>query len=138
MEEPYRHSILQEYVDIVILRDVVERHGVGNIVPLRYLIRHLLGAPSTLFNINRFHNDPKSQGIASGKNTMHEYPEYLTDTYLINAVPIHMRSTQRRQVNTRKVYTINTGLALAFRHDAHHVAPDLIPWPGESMAAPPC
>lgn len=43
VEEPYRRQILQEYVDVVILRNVVERHGVGNIVPLRYLIRHLLG-----------------------------------------------------------------------------------------------
>lgn len=119
VEEPYRHQILQEYVDVVILRDVVERHGVGNVVPLRYLIRHLLGAPATLFSINRFHNDLKSQGIACGKNTLYEYFEYLIDAYLIHVVPIHARSIRRRQVNPRKVYAIDTGLALAFRHDVH-------------------
>ncbi len=119
LEEAYRHPILQEYVDVVILRDVVERHGVGNIVPLRYLIRHLLSAPSTLFSVNRFYNDLKSQGIACGKNTLHEYLGYLVDAYLIDTVPILARSVRRRQVNPRKVYSIDTGLALAFRHDAH-------------------
>lgn len=119
VEEPYRYPILQEYVDVVILRDVVERYGVANIVPLRYLIRSLLGAPATLFSINRFHNDLRSQGIACGKNTLHEYLEYLIDAYLIDTVPIHARSVRRRQVNPRKVYAIDPGLALAFRHDAH-------------------
>ncbi|ALP53222.1 ATPase [Candidatus Tenderia electrophaga] len=119
VEAPYRQQILQEYVDVVILRDVIERHGVTNIVPLRYLIRHLLNAPATLFSVNRFHNDLKSQGIAIGKNTLHEYLEYLIDAYLIDTVPIFARSVRRRQVNPRKVYAIDTGLAQAFRHDAH-------------------
>lgn len=29
-----------------------------------YLIRHLLGAPATLFSINRFHNELKLRGVA--------------------------------------------------------------------------
>jgi len=118
-EDHYRRLILQEYVDVVILRDLVERHGVSNIAPLRYLIRHLLAAPATLFSINRFHNDLRSQGVACGKNTLHEYLEHLVDTYLIDTVSIMARSVRRRQVNPRKVYAIDTGLALAFRHDAH-------------------
>ena len=118
IEAPYRHAILQEYVDVVILRDVVERHGVANITALRYLIRHLLGAPATLFSINRFHNDLKSQGIACGKNSLHEYLAYLIDAFLIDLVPIHSRSLRQQQVNPRKAYVIDTGLALAFCHQA--------------------
>jgi len=112
----YHTRILQEYVDVVVLRDVVERHQVGNVLPLRYLIRHLLASPATLFSINKFHNDLKSQGIACGKNTLHEYFEYLTDAYLIYPVSIHSRSIRAKQVNPRKVYAIDTGLANAFRH----------------------
>lgn len=119
IEARYRHQVLQEYVDVVILRDIVERHSVSNIVPLRYMIRSLLGAPATLFSINRFHNDLKSQGIAVGKNTLHEYLEYLVDACLVETVPIYSRSVRRQQSNPRKVYAIDTGLAQAFRHDAH-------------------
>lgn len=116
IEAPYRVRILQEYVDVVILRDVVERHGIGNLAPLRYLIRHLLGAPACAFSINRFHNDLKSQGIACGKNGLHDYLAYLEDAYLVQSIQIDSRSVRQRQVNPRKVYPIDTGLAQAFRH----------------------
>ena len=116
LKEEYQTRILQEYVDVVILRDVVERYQMGNVLPLRYLIRHLLASPATLFSINKFHNDLKSQSIACGKNTLHEYFEYLTDAYLIYPVSIHSRSVRAKQVNPRKVYAIDTGLANAFRH----------------------
>ncbi len=95
---------------------MVERYQVGNILPLRYLIRHLLASPATLFSINKFHHNLKSQGISCGKNTLHEYFEYLTDAYLIYPVTIHSRSVRAKQVNPRKVYAIDTGLANAFRH----------------------
>lgn len=114
--DEYRIRILQEYVDVVILRDIVERHQIGNILPLRYLIRHLLGAPATLFSVNKFHNDLKSQGIACGKNTLHEYMEHLNDTYLTYPVSIHTRSERAKRVNPRKMYVIDTGLANAFLH----------------------
>jgi len=116
VSEEYHTRILQEYVDVVVLRDVVERYQVGNVLPLRYLIRHLLASPATLFSINKFHHDLKSQGISCGKNTLHEYFEYLTDAYLIYPVTIHSRSVRAKQVNPRKVYAIDTGLANAFRH----------------------
>lgn len=116
ISEDYRIRILQEYVDVVILRDVVERHQLSNILPLRAMIRQLLAAPATLFSINKFHNSLKSQGIACSKNTLHEFFEYLTDAYLIYPVYIHSRSEQAKRVNPRKVYIIDTGLANAFLH----------------------
>ena len=116
LADEYRIRILQEYVDVVILRDIVERYQVGNILPLRYLIRHLLGTPATLFSVNKFHNDLKSQGVSCGKNTLHEYFEYLSDAYLIYPVSIHARSERVKRVNPRKVYIIDTGMANAFLH----------------------
>lgn len=110
----HRIRILQEYVDVVILRDIVERYQVSNILPLRALIRHLLAAPATLFSINKFYNDLRSQGLACGKNTLHNYFEYLKDAYLIYPVSIHSRSERAKRVNPRKVYVIDTGLANAF------------------------
>jgi predicted AAA+ superfamily ATPase len=110
-----RVAILQEYVDVVILRDVVERHGVSNVTALRHLIRRLLGAPATAFSVHRFHNDLQARGVACGKNALHEMLAHLEDAYLVQAVDIDTRSERQRQVNPRKVYPIDTGLAQAFR-----------------------
>ncbi len=112
----HRIRILQEYVDVVILRDIVERYQVRNILPLRTLIRHLLATPATLFSVNKFYNDLKSQGQVCGKNTLHDFFEYLKDAYLIYPVSIHSRSERTKRVNLRKVYVIDTGLANAFLH----------------------
>jgi predicted AAA+ superfamily ATPase len=76
----------------------------------------LLAAPATLFSVNKFYNDLKSQGLACGKNTLHDYFEYLKDAYLIYPVSIHSRSERAKRVNPRKVYVIDTGLANAFLH----------------------
>jgi hypothetical protein len=116
VSDNHRIRILQEYVDVVILRDIVERYQVSNILPLRTLIRHLLATPATLFSVNKFYNDLRSQGLACGKNTLHDYFEYLKDAYLIYPVSIHSRSERTRRVNPRKVYVIDTGLANAFLH----------------------
>jgi len=106
----YRIRILQDYLDVVILRDLVERHRISNTVPLRYMIRHLMNAPASLFSVNKFYNDLKSQGISCGKNTLHEYLDYLSDAYLFFQVYVHSRSERARMVNPRKIYVIDTGL----------------------------
>jgi len=112
-----RARILQEYVDVVILRDVVERHGISNLAPLRYLIRHLLSSPATAFSVNRFHNDLKSQGIACSKNSLHDYLAHLEDAYLVQSIHLDSRSVRQQQVNLRKIYPIDTGLVRAFHYD---------------------
>lgn len=109
----YRVRILQDYLDVVILRDVVERHQISNIIPLRYMIRHLLNAAAGLFSVNKFYNDLKSQGIRCGKNTLHEYLAYLSDAYLFFQVYVHSSSERARMVNPRKIYAIDTGLVHA-------------------------
>jgi predicted AAA+ superfamily ATPase len=109
----HRISVLQEYLDVVVLRDLVERHGITNVVALRYMIRHLLNAPASLFSVQKFYNDLKSQGIPCGKNTLHEFFDYLADAYLFFPVCIHTSSERSRMVNPRKVYTVDTGMIRA-------------------------
>jgi len=110
IEDEYRVRILQDYLNVVILRDLVERYGISNTVALRYLIRHLMNAPACPFSVNKFFNDLKSQGISCGKNTLHEYMANLSDAYLFFQVLIHTRSERARMVNPRKIYVIDTGL----------------------------
>ena len=48
-----RHQLLRDYVDVAMLRDVVERHNVRNVASLRRLVRHLLGNAGGMFSIWR-------------------------------------------------------------------------------------
>lgn len=44
-------QLLRDYVDVAMLRDVVERHGVSNVAGLRWLVRHLLGNAAGMFSV---------------------------------------------------------------------------------------
>jgi predicted AAA+ superfamily ATPase len=112
-----RVRVLQEYVDVVIFRDVVERHGVENLQALRYLERSLLGSPAGRFSISKLFNDLKSQGVKVGKDTLYENLAQLEDSFLLFTVPVASPSVRVRQVNPRKCYPADPALsaALSFR-----------------------
>nr|MCU0617088.1 AAA family ATPase [Gemmatimonadaceae bacterium] len=48
-----RADLLTGYVDTMVLRDVIERHGVTNVRALRWLQRHLLATPGGSVSVNR-------------------------------------------------------------------------------------
>lgn len=109
-----RNALLQSYVDVVILRDVIERHQVSHPVALRWMVRHLLGNAAGTFTINKFYGDLKSQGIPIGKDTLHAYLGHLEDAFLIRTVTIATESERQRMVNPRKIYPIDPGLIPVF------------------------
>ncbi len=108
-----RQQVLQGYVNTVVLRDVVERHGVTSIPVLRYLTRRLMTSSAGHFSVNKFYNDLKSQGMKCGKDTLHEYLQHLEDAFLFSCVFLDTPSERRRMVNPRKVYTADHGLVWA-------------------------
>jgi predicted AAA+ superfamily ATPase len=109
-----RLPLLQGYVDTVILRDVIERHGVTNAIALRHLTRQLLGAAAGLFSVHRFFNDQKSQGVSVSKDALYAMLGHLEDAFLIRLVPLHTSSERQRQSNPRKAYPVDPGLITAF------------------------
>lgn len=109
-----RRKLLQGYVDVVLLRDVIERHSVGNATVLRWLVRRLLGNPAGYFSITKFAADLKSQGIPAGREILYQFLEHLEDTFLVTTLPLATDSEKRRQVNPRKIYPVDTGLIPVF------------------------
>lgn len=109
-----RDSLLRSYVDVVVLRDVIERHAVSNPVALRWLQRHLLANPAGLFSVQKLHNDLRSQGLPVAKDTLHQYLAHLEDAFLVRTVSLHSASERQRMVNPRKAYPVDPGLIPLF------------------------
>jgi predicted AAA+ superfamily ATPase len=112
----HQRQLLQSYIDVLLLRDVIERHQVSNVVALRWLLRRLLSAPASLFSITKFAADLKSQAIPVGRETLYEYLDHLEDTFALQTMPVATDSEKRRQVNPRKAYPADTGLIPVFDH----------------------
>lgn len=105
-----RAALLTGYVDVVVLRDVVERHGVGNPSALRWVVRQLLANPGGPFSVKKHYDTMRSQGVAVGKDTLHAYLSHLEDAYLVRTIAMHSASERQRMVNPRKAYPIDPGL----------------------------
>lgn len=118
LEQEYRIRILQGYVDVVTIKDIIERYQVSNVQALRALIRGLLTSAACLFSVNKFYNDLRSQGISCTKNDLYDFIDYLADAYLVYPVSIFTRSERVRRTNPKKIYIVDNGLITAFSHDA--------------------
>ncbi len=105
-----RHRLLVNYVDVALLRDVVERHAVSNVAGLRWMVRQLLGNAAGLFSVEKFYAALKSQGLSISKNTVHQLLGHLEDCFLVRAVWVDASSERRRMVNPRKAYPIDPAL----------------------------
>ncbi len=114
MDTATRYQLLRDYVDVAILRDVVERHNVSNVAGLRWLVRHLLGNAAGMFSVEKFYNALKSQGIAISKDTVHQLMGYLQDCFLVRTVWMAADSERQRMVNPRKAYPVDPGLIEVF------------------------
>ncbi len=108
------NEVAQSYVDAVVLRDVVERHGVSNIEALRALLYHVLRNPTTKLSVNKLYLDLKSRGLRVAKDDVYTFIRHLTDAYLFFPLPIWTRSEKKRQVNPKKMYVIDNGILNAY------------------------
>lgn len=105
--------ILQEYLEVVLFRDIVERHDITNISVIKYMIISLLKNNATSFTVNKFFNDLKSQGFNVGRSSVYDYLSYIEDAYLIFTVPLYSESIRKVQSNPKKIYAIDNGMVHA-------------------------
>ncbi|MGB5038479.1 MAG: ATP-binding protein [Blastocatellia bacterium] len=117
-----RAALLAGYVDVVVLRDVIERHAVSNPQALRWIERQLLANPGGLFSVKKHFDTLRSQGVRVGKDTLHAYLAHLEDAFLLRTVSMHSASERQRMVNPRKAYPVDTGLIALFERSGrtHH------------------
>jgi hypothetical protein len=109
-----RAALLSGYVDVVVLRDVIERHAVSNPLALRWIERQLLANPGGAFSVKKHYDTLRSQGISVGKDTLHSYLAHLEDAFLVRTVAMHSASERQRMVNPRKAYPVDPGLIALF------------------------
>lgn len=113
VSEEFRLKILQEYLNMILYRDLIERHDIRNHSLIKYLLKFLLANNANPFSVHKFYMDSKSQGYRCSKDTLHSYLSYLEDAYCFSLVPVFSESERKKQVNYRKIYAADHGLVTA-------------------------
>lgn len=112
-----QQQILQEYLDVVIYRDIIERHQVRNPTLIKYMILSMIRNVAKPFAINKFYNDLRSQGYSVTKDNLYDYLKYIEDAYLAFSVPLFDKSIRKIHTNPKKLYAIDSGLVRALTLD---------------------
>lgn len=114
IEREQHRILMQEYVNTVVYRDVVERHTLTSPHIVKLFLTHCLQNVASGLSITKMYNSFKSQGETVGKNSLFEYLDYFEDAFLLFPIPIYDLSLRKRQVNPKKIYCADPGIITAY------------------------
>ncbi len=107
------NRIINEYIDLMLYRDLIERFSVKHPQLVKYLLKYMLHNLAQPFSVNKVFNDIKSQGYKVGKTTIYDYVSYLEEAFIIFRSEIWSRSIRQQAVNPSKVYAIDPAFKYA-------------------------
>ena len=105
-----RVSMLQEYANAVVYRDIIERHDISSVQSLQYVLQYILHNFARKVSTRAISGMLKQLGFPSDRGAVSEYLSYYKDAYFAHAVPLRTDSLSRRQINPEKLYLADTGL----------------------------
>ena len=109
-DETVRHRILQEYFDVMLFRDLIERYEIKNTVALKFFIKRLFSCATKQVSIHRIYNDLKSSGIKIGKNSLYGFLEQAESIFLVQTLRKYSPKLSVQEFGEKKIYAIDNGL----------------------------
>ena len=116
VEDRFKAQILQEYFNVMLYRDLMERYAIKDTAILKYLIKRLVASFTGEFSVNKLYNDIRSMGFAAGKDTIYRMVDGIFSVYLAASLEKYDPSVLRREMSNKKVYLYDTGFASALHY----------------------
>ena len=115
-----RASMLQEYVDAVLYRDIIERHSVASFQSLTYTLEYLFHNYARKTSTRSISGVLKNRSIPANRESVADYLDWFKDAYLAYPVSVLSDSLAVKRVNPDKYYLIDSGLirAMCAKNDA--------------------
>lgn len=109
-DDKIRVKILQEYFNVMIFRDIVERYQVKNIDVLKFFIKKIMAGVTVPFSVNKAFNDLKSMGYKISNNYLYDYYNYCNDIFMCQSINKFDFSDIKQAKSDKKTYIIDNGL----------------------------
>jgi len=113
--ENLKMRILQEYFNVMIYRDLIERYSIKDTFVLKCFIKRLAETVTKPFSIHKIYNELKSQNIRVSKNLLYEFIEYLENAFVIRQLRKRKSSVIKEELTEKKVYFIDNGILRAIK-----------------------
>lgn len=112
-EDALKDKILQEYFNVMLFRDLIERYQIPNSTILKYFCKRVIGASAGEFNVHKIYKELKSQGYKVSKDTLYAYQDHVEAIYLNRFVNKWSVSVVKSESAHKKCYVIDQGLGAA-------------------------
>jgi len=109
---------MQSCVDIMLYRDIIERHSVKNIHLVKDMLRRLIESNGKIFSVHKYYNDLRSRGLHISKDFLYELLGYFEDAYTILPVLKHHDSLIKQERAMKKFYLNDIGIVTAYQFTA--------------------
>ena len=108
-----RLRILQQYFNIMIFRDIIERYKISNPEVLKFFIKKIFAGVTKPFSVNKAYNDLKSLGYKISNKYLYEYITHCNTVFLTQSINKFHYSEIKQEKSDKKTYVIDTGLLSA-------------------------
>jgi predicted AAA+ superfamily ATPase len=111
LPEETKEAVLQEYLDTMMLKDLIQRYNIANPNLCAAVCAYLLsvvGKPYTQASMMRY---LEQAGFKTSKETLRDYMKWCEDSWLLFAMPIFTDSRKKQERNYKKIYAIDWALA---------------------------
>ena len=97
-----RAAMLQEYVDAVLYRDIIERHEVASVQALKYTLEYLFHNYARKTSTRSISGVLKNLSVSANRESIADYLDWFKDAYLVYPVSVLSDSLAVKRVNPDK------------------------------------
>jgi predicted AAA+ superfamily ATPase len=112
-DETENNSLLQEYFNAVMYRDVIDQQQPANYSYLRYLFHRIADNTGKSTGLRKIFNELKSNGYAISQGTLYEMADLAESVYLYKRISRFDPSLIKRENADKKSYFIDNGMLRA-------------------------
>lgn len=117
LPETFHKNMLQDYFNVMMYRDMVERYNFTNLSVLKYFLKRMYESVGKPLSVNKIYHDLKSQNYNVSKNSLYEFLEAAQAIYMcVEANKFHA-SILKQELSEKKYYAIDNGLLQALTYD---------------------
>ncbi len=85
-KEDLKIKVLQEYFDVMLYNDIIERYKIKNVVVLKQFVKQLIQSTTSEYSINKIWNKLKSLWLKFNKNDLYNFLEYFETVYFLKTL----------------------------------------------------
>ena len=111
LSEKYRK--LQDYFDVMLLRDLVEHWQISKPQTARYFLKRVMTTIASRLSVNAIYREIKASGRKVTKDDLYDWLAWAQSIYLVRKLDVYSRSVKSEISIPGKYYVIDNGLRSA-------------------------